>query len=62
MAYQGIVEKHHYIETFDEVVTVRHRLIKSAIYNLLKNGATLIANRIINELAIGKFARHKLLG
>ncbi|MDO4441673.1 MAG: cupin domain-containing protein [Moraxella sp.] len=57
IAYQGIVAKHHYIETFDEVGTVRHRLIKPVIYNLLKNGATLIANRIINEPAIDKFAR-----
>ncbi|MCL1624304.1 cupin-like domain-containing protein [Moraxella sp. Tifton1] len=57
IAYQGIVEKHHYLETYDEVGMIRHRLIKPIIYNLLKNGATLIANRIINEPAIDKFAR-----
>lgn len=57
LAYQGIVEKHHYTEVFNEVGLVRHRLIKPVIYKLLKNGATLIVNKIINEPDIDKFAR-----
>ena len=57
IAYHGIVEKHHYLETFDEVGLVRHRLIRPAVYNLLKNGATLIVNKIVNEPDIDLFAR-----
>ncbi|WFF38436.1 cupin domain-containing protein [Moraxella nasibovis] len=57
VAYQGIVDKGCYIETFDEVGITRYRLMKPVIYNLLKNGATLIANKIVNEPAIDEFAR-----
>lgn len=57
MAYQGIVEKHHYIEQYDDVGSTRYRLIKPIVYDLLKQGATLIANRIINEPAIDGFSR-----
>lgn len=57
IAHQGIVEKHHYVESFIEVGMLRHRLIKPAVYNLLQNGATVIANKIINEPAVDHFAR-----
>lgn len=57
IAYQGIVDKHHYVEQYDDVGIIRHRLIKPVVYNLLKNGATLIANRIVNEPIINDYAR-----
>ena len=55
--HNGLVPKQEYIETFYDVGMVRHRLIKSAVYERLKNGATLIANKLVNEPKIHALAR-----
>ncbi|MDF9619082.1 cupin domain-containing protein [Pseudomonas entomophila] len=55
--HNGLVPKHEYIETFHDVGMVRHRLNKSAVYERMRNGATLIANKIVNEPKVHGFAR-----
>ncbi|MDD0975996.1 JmjC domain-containing protein [Pseudomonas fontis] len=55
--HNGLVPKHEYVEAYYDVGMVRHRLIKSAVYERMKNGATLIANKIVNEPKVHAFAR-----
>lgn len=55
--HNGLVPKDEYVETFYDVGMIRHRLIKSAVYEYMKNGATLIANKIVNEPKVHVFAR-----
>ncbi|WP_347881644.1 cupin domain-containing protein [Pseudomonas sp. GD03867] len=55
--HNGLVPKQEYIETFYDVGMVRHRLIKPALYERMKNGATLIANKLVNEPKIHALAR-----
>ncbi|WP_438300411.1 JmjC domain-containing protein [Pseudomonas sp. NMS19W] len=55
--HNGLVPKQEYVETYYDVGMVRHRLIKSAVYERMKSGATLIANKIVNEPHVHAFAR-----
>ena len=55
--HNGLVPKSEYVETFYDVGMIRHRLIKSAVYERMKSGATLIANKIVNEPKVHAFAR-----
>jgi ribosomal protein L16 Arg81 hydroxylase len=55
--HNGLVPKQEYIETFYDVGMVRHRFIKPALYERMKNGATLIANKLVNEPKIHALAR-----
>lgn len=57
IAYQGIIAKEKYVEQYIEVGTLRYRLLKPVVYHLLNSGATLIANKIINEPKLEKFVR-----
>lgn len=57
LSQQKVLDKTEYIESYHEVGILKHRLIKSVIYNYLQKGATLISNRIINEPKIDKLAR-----
>ena len=56
LSYEGIRPKHEYVERYVDVGTPRHRLIKPVVYDFLRKGATLIANRIKNEPKVSQFA------
>lgn len=57
LSYEGIRPKHEYVESYVDVGTPRHRLIKPVVYDFLRKGATLIANRIKNEPKVNEFAQ-----
>jgi ribosomal protein L16 Arg81 hydroxylase len=57
LSYEGIVPKHEYVERYVDIGTLRHRLIKPAVYDYLRKGATLIANKIANEPMVSALAR-----
>ncbi|MBE8718762.1 JmjC domain-containing protein [Cellvibrio polysaccharolyticus] len=54
---QGIVQKSEYVEKFLDIGTIRHRLIKPVVYEYMKKGATIIANKIANEPKVNYFSR-----
>lgn len=56
LSYEGIRPKSEYVESYWDIGTLRHRLIKPAVYDFLRKGATLIANKIANEPAVNQFA------
>ena len=57
LSCDGIRPKHEYVESYLDVGTLRHRLVKPALYEFMRNGATLIANKIVNEPLVTQFAR-----
>lgn len=57
LAYNGIRPKGDYVETYSDIGVLRHRLIKPAVYDYLRKGGTLIANRIVNEPIVSMLAR-----
>lgn len=57
LAFDGIRPKHEYVESYLDIGTLRHRLIKPVVYDYLRRGATLIANKIANEPKVSHFAR-----
>lgn len=57
LSYDGVRPKHEYVEGYLDVGTLRHRLIKPVVYDYLKKGATLIANKITNEPKIDALVR-----
>lgn len=57
LSFDGIRPKHEYVESYLDIGTLRHRLIKPVVYDYLKKGATLIANKIKNEPKVSQFAR-----
>lgn len=57
LSCDGIRPKNEYVETYLDVGTLRHRLIKPAVYNFLQRGATLIANKISNEPKVHAFSK-----
>ncbi|MCA1324529.1 JmjC domain-containing protein [Herbaspirillum sp. alder98] len=52
----GVCPKDQYVESYLDVGTHRHRLIKPVVYDLLLKGATVIANKIANEEKIRQFS------
>lgn len=57
LSFEGIRPKHEYLESYMDIGTLRHRLIKEVVYDYLGRGATLIANKIKNEPLVTPFAR-----
>ncbi|OLU31596.1 JmjC domain-containing protein [Pseudomonas sp. PA27(2017)] len=57
LSYDGIRPKQEYVESYWDIGTLRHRLIKPVLYDYLRQGATLIANKIANEPRINLFSR-----
>ncbi|MGU7769110.1 JmjC domain-containing protein [Burkholderia sp. MR1-5-21] len=57
LAYDGIRPKEEYVESYLDVGTLRYRLIKSAVYDFLRRGATLIAAKINNEPKVHAFSK-----
>lgn len=57
LSYNGIVPKSEYVESYSDLGVSKHRFIRPALYHYLKNGATLTANRIVNEPIINDYAR-----
>ena len=53
----GLIPKHEYIEKYLEIGTLRHRLAKPNVYEYLKNGATLIANKIKHSAKVDQLSR-----
>lgn len=57
ISHKEIVPKERYVESYYDIGTLRYRLIKPAVYEYLRRGATLIINRIHNEPEVEKFSR-----
>ncbi len=57
LTFDGIRPKHEYVESYLDIGTLRHRLIKPVVYDYLRKGATLIANKIKNEPKVSQFSR-----
>lgn len=51
------VPKDEYIESYDNLGVVEYRCITSTFYNYLRNGATLVRNRIRNEPFVDHISR-----
>lgn len=52
-----IVPVSEYVESFDDMGRTRYRFIKPAIYHHMKNGATIVYNRINNEPFVDNLAK-----
>ncbi|MPW65021.1 hypothetical protein C0160_08640 [Moraxella catarrhalis] len=52
-----MVDKSEYIESYYQLGILKHRFIRPKLYSYLKNGATLTANRIVNEPIINNYAK-----
>lgn len=52
-----IIPISEYVERFDDMGRIRHRFIKPAIYHYLKQGATIVYNRINNEPFVDSLAK-----
>lgn len=57
LTFDGIVSKEKYVESYLDVGVLRHRLIKPAVYEFMRNGATLIANQIKGDSVVDALAR-----
>lgn len=53
----ALIPKEHYVESCNDVGRIRYRFKKAAVYEYLKNGATLVYNRINNEPFSDNIAR-----
>jgi 50S ribosomal protein L16 3-hydroxylase len=51
------VPKEEYVETYNNLGVIEHKCITSALYKYLRNGATLVRNRIKNEPLIDNISR-----
>ncbi|WLF84192.1 JmjC domain-containing protein [Moraxella sp. ZY210820] len=52
-----VVPVSEYVESFDDIGRTRYRFIKPAIYHHMKNGATIVYNRINNEPFVDNLAK-----
>ncbi|MDO5651429.1 MAG: cupin domain-containing protein [Moraxella sp.] len=52
-----IVPISDYVESFDDIGRLRHRFVKPVIYHHLKQGATIVYNRINNEPFVDALAK-----
>lgn len=57
LSLDGIRPKSEYIESYFDIGILRHRLIKPAIYEHLKNGATLITNKIKSSKKVSHISK-----
>ncbi|MFZ1180105.1 MAG: hypothetical protein WAN92_01060 [Herbaspirillum sp.] len=57
LSYDGIRPNEEYAESYLDIGTLRHRLIKPVLYDYLRKGATLIANKISNEPRVHAFSK-----
>lgn len=57
LSFDRVLPKHEYVESYFDIGVIRHRLIKPVVYNYLRNGATLIANKIKNEPLVSRYER-----
>lgn len=57
LSCNGLRPKPEYVEQYRDIGTLRHRLIKPVIYDYLRQGATLIANKLVHEPLVDVFAR-----
>ncbi|WP_245911242.1 JmjC domain-containing protein [Neisseria iguanae] len=53
----ALIPKEYYVEAFDDTGRTRHRFNKAAVYKYLKDGATLVYNRINNKPFTDNIAR-----
>lgn len=51
------VPKQEYVENYNNLGVIEYRCITSTLYKYLRNGATLVLNRIINELIVDDISR-----
>lgn len=51
------LEKSHYLEQYDDLGTLRYKFQEENLYNFLRDGATLVANGIVNEPSVDVFSQ-----
>lgn len=56
ISYDGIRPKGEYIESWWDIGTLRHRLIRSVVYDYMQKGATLISNKIYGEEKVSQIS------
>lgn len=57
LSRDGVLPKSKYVESYWDVGELRHRLIRPVVYEELRDGATLIANKIKGEPVVESLAR-----
>lgn len=58
LMYKGQkLEKSHYLEQYDDLGTLRYKFQEENLYNFLRDGATLVANGIVNEPSVDVFSQ-----
>ncbi|MCG8296448.1 JmjC domain-containing protein [Pseudomonas entomophila] len=57
LAFDGVRPKEEYVGRYWDIGTLRCRLIKPVVYEYLRKGATLIANKIASEPKVESLAR-----
>lgn len=50
------LDKKYYIEEYDDLGTIRYKFHEENLYSFLRDGATLVANGIVNEPSFDKFS------
>ncbi len=53
----GLILKQEYLERYEEVLTTKHRVIKPKLYKLMKNGASLVLNKIDGCMEVERIQR-----
>lgn len=51
------LDKSLYLEQYDDLGTLRYKFQEENLYNFLRNGATLVANGIVNEPSVDVFSQ-----
>ncbi len=57
LSYEGVRPKAEYVESFWDVGTLRHRLIKPVVYDYMRKGATLVSNKIAKEQKVSQLSK-----
>lgn len=58
LMYKGQkLDKSYYLEEYDDLGTIRYKFREESLYSYLRDGATLVANGIVNEPSVDCFSR-----
>ncbi|SUT99836.1 Cupin superfamily protein [Actinobacillus lignieresii] len=58
LMYQGKkLNKEYYLEEYDDLGTIRYKFHEENLYSFLRDGATLVANGLVNEPSIDTFSQ-----
>jgi ribosomal protein L16 Arg81 hydroxylase len=57
LSYDGIRPKSEYVESYWSIGDLKHKLIKPVLYEYMSEGATLISNKIENEIKVNELEK-----